>query len=93
MRGSWVLSNPVTYTVFVGLIVFSLHRTYIIYSQYRDLRYILDSILPSYIAMQKLQSGGSYLDAVVVGCTECEIEQCDHSVGYGGRYKHTLCCE
>jgi len=70
------------HTVFMGLIVFGLHRTYI---QYCDLQYILDSILPSYIAMQKLQSGGSYLDAVVVGCTECEVEQCDHSVGYGGR--------
>jgi len=43
------------------------------------------SILLLHIALQKLQSGGSYLDAVVAGCTECEVEQCDHSVGYGGR--------
>ncbi|XP_065883752.1 putative N(4)-(beta-N-acetylglucosaminyl)-L-asparaginase GH22932 isoform X2 [Dysidea avara] len=34
--------------------------------------------------MQKLHSGGTYLDAVVAAGTECEVEQCDHSVGYGG---------
>lgn len=30
--------------------------------------------------------GSSSLDAVEAGCTECEIEQCDGTVGYGGRY-------
>ena len=24
------------------------------------------------------------IDAVVYGCGVCEVEQCDHSVGYGG---------
>ncbi|KAF8791843.1 N(4)-(Beta-N-acetylglucosaminyl)-L-asparaginase like protein [Argiope bruennichi] len=28
--------------------------------------------------------GRSALDAVEAGCTQCEIEQCDHTVGYGG---------
>ena len=31
---------------------------------------------------------GSHLDAVEVGCSECEVEQCDGTVGYGGRYIH-----
>ncbi|XP_014800970.1 PREDICTED: N(4)-(beta-N-acetylglucosaminyl)-L-asparaginase [Calidris pugnax] len=31
-----------------------------------------------------LQQGGSELDAVERGCGQCEIEQCDGSVGYGG---------
>lgn len=30
-------------------------------------------------------NGGSVLDAVEYGCTVCEVEQCDGSVGYGGR--------
>lgn len=37
------------------------------------------------IAVEKLHDGGTYLDAIVAGGTECEITQCDHSVGYGGR--------
>lgn len=31
-----------------------------------------------------LEAGGSAVDAVVAGCTVCEDEQCDMSVGYGG---------
>ncbi|XP_041379258.1 N(4)-(beta-N-acetylglucosaminyl)-L-asparaginase-like [Gigantopelta aegis] len=31
-----------------------------------------------------LTEGGSALDAVEKGCTICEVEQCDGSVGYGG---------
>lgn len=36
------------------------------------------------VAWNRLQTGGSALDAVERGCTQCEIEQCDGSVGYGG---------
>uniref|UniRef100_A0A671V8S1 N(4)-(Beta-N-acetylglucosaminyl)-L-asparaginase n=1 Tax=Sparus aurata TaxID=8175 RepID=A0A671V8S1_SPAAU len=35
-------------------------------------------------AWSTLQSGGSVLDAVQMGCARCEMEQCDGSVGYGG---------
>ncbi|KAM6269674.1 N(4)-(beta-N-acetylglucosaminyl)-L-asparaginase isoform 2-T2 [Porphyrio hochstetteri] len=35
-------------------------------------------------AWRVLQSGGSELDAVEKGCGQCEIDQCDGSVGYGG---------
>jgi len=35
-------------------------------------------------AWQTLKTGGSRIDAVEKGCTQCEIEQCDGSVGYGG---------
>lgn len=35
-------------------------------------------------AWSALRSGGSVLDAVEKGCTRCEIEQCDGTVGYGG---------
>ncbi|XP_037255281.1 N(4)-(beta-N-acetylglucosaminyl)-L-asparaginase isoform X2 [Falco rusticolus] len=35
-------------------------------------------------AWRVLQLGGSELDAVERGCTQCEIDQCDGSVGYGG---------
>lgn len=35
-------------------------------------------------AWSVLQSGGSVLDAVEMGCARCEMEQCDGSVGYGG---------
>ncbi|KAM8939446.1 N(4)-(beta-N-acetylglucosaminyl)-L-asparaginase [Pelodytes ibericus] len=31
-----------------------------------------------------LERGGSALDAVESGCTQCEIDQCDGHVGYGG---------
>ena len=37
------------------------------------------------LAVEKLHQGGTYLDAIVAGGTECEMAQCDHSVGYGGR--------
>ena len=37
------------------------------------------------LAVEVLMKNGSYLDAVEVGCSECEVEQCDGSVGYGGR--------
>uniref|UniRef100_UPI003AAC50BC N(4)-(beta-N-acetylglucosaminyl)-L-asparaginase isoform X2 n=1 Tax=Centroberyx gerrardi TaxID=166262 RepID=UPI003AAC50BC len=35
-------------------------------------------------AWSVLQSGGSVLDAVEKGCTRCQADQCDGSVGYGG---------
>ncbi|XP_067885430.1 N(4)-(Beta-N-acetylglucosaminyl)-L-asparaginase-like isoform X2 [Heterodontus francisci] len=35
-------------------------------------------------AWDTLQSGGSALDAVEKGCTQCEIDQCRGTVGYGG---------
>ncbi|XP_063258242.1 N(4)-(beta-N-acetylglucosaminyl)-L-asparaginase isoform X2 [Prinia subflava] len=35
-------------------------------------------------AWKVLESGGSELDAVERGCGQCEIDQCDGSVGYGG---------
>lgn len=31
-----------------------------------------------------LTSNGTAIDAVVAGCTVCEQEQCDGTVGYGG---------
>lgn len=31
-----------------------------------------------------LSSRGSAIDAIVAGCTVCEQEQCDGTVGYGG---------
>ena len=36
-------------------------------------------------AVSTIQDGGSYLDAIEKGCSQCEIDQCDGSVGYGGR--------
>ena len=36
-------------------------------------------------AVEALKNGSSSLDAVEIGCSVCEIEQCDHSVGFGGR--------
>ncbi|KAJ6668629.1 hypothetical protein lerEdw1_012111 [Lerista edwardsae] len=35
-------------------------------------------------AWSTLQAGGSELDAVEKGCSQCELDQCDGSVGYGG---------
>ncbi|XP_067838625.1 N(4)-(beta-N-acetylglucosaminyl)-L-asparaginase isoform X1 [Heptranchias perlo] len=35
-------------------------------------------------AWSTLQSGGSALDAVEKGCSQCEIDQCGGTVGYGG---------
>ncbi|XP_053113969.1 N(4)-(beta-N-acetylglucosaminyl)-L-asparaginase [Hemicordylus capensis] len=35
-------------------------------------------------AWSTLYAGGSELDAVEKGCSQCEIDQCDGSVGYGG---------
>ena len=37
------------------------------------------------VAWETLTGGGTALDAVEHGCTECEILQCDGTVGYGGR--------
>lgn len=31
-----------------------------------------------------LVKGGSALDAVESGCSQCEVDQCDGTVGYGG---------
>ena len=36
------------------------------------------------VAWSVLESGGSRLDAVEEGCSVCEVERCDGSVGYGG---------
>ena len=41
----------------------------------------LHSVLPS--AWARLSTGGSAVEAVVAGCSECERERCDGSVGYG----------
>ena len=38
-----------------------------------------------YTAVAALNEGGSYLDAIERGCSKCEEDQCDHSVGSGGR--------
>ena len=38
-----------------------------------------------FTAAEVLKAGGSYLDAIEQGCSVCEVEQCDGSVGYGGR--------
>ncbi|XP_018593859.1 N(4)-(beta-N-acetylglucosaminyl)-L-asparaginase isoform X2 [Scleropages formosus] len=35
-------------------------------------------------AWRTLRSGGSALDAVERGCAQCEMDQCDGSVGFGG---------
>ncbi|XP_046878097.1 N(4)-(beta-N-acetylglucosaminyl)-L-asparaginase isoform X4 [Hypomesus transpacificus] len=35
-------------------------------------------------AWSVLQAGGSILDAVEQGCSRCEVDQCDGSVGFGG---------
>ncbi|XP_068125145.1 N(4)-(beta-N-acetylglucosaminyl)-L-asparaginase [Hyperolius riggenbachi] len=35
-------------------------------------------------AWRVLASGGSALDTVEKGCTQCEVDQCDGTVGYGG---------
>lgn len=35
-------------------------------------------------AWRTLASGGSALDAVETGCAQCEKEQCDGTVGFGG---------
>ena len=37
------------------------------------------------VAAEVVMMNGSHLDAVEMGCSECEIEQCDGTVGYGGR--------
>ena len=39
----------------------------------------------TFTAVAALNAGGSYLDAIEKGCSKCEVDQCDHSVGYGGR--------
>ena len=39
----------------------------------------------SFKAAEVVMNNGSHLDAVEVGCSECETEQCDGTVGYGGR--------
>lgn len=35
-------------------------------------------------AQHVIKEGGSAVNAVVRGCTVCEVLQCDGSVGYGG---------
>ena len=35
------------------------------------------------VAYNTLASGGSSLDAIEAGCSVCEREQCDTSVGFG----------
>lgn len=38
-----------------------------------------------------LMNGGTSLDAVENGCTTCEVNQCDGSVGYGNHPDTTVC--
>jgi N4-(beta-N-acetylglucosaminyl)-L-asparaginase len=38
----------------------------------------------NYKAAEVVMMHGSHLDAVEMGCSECEIQQCDGTVGYGG---------
>lgn len=49
-----------------------------------DYRVVSGCVVFHAVAWSALQSGGSVLDAVEKGCTRCEIEQCDGTVGYGG---------
>lgn len=37
-----------------------------------------------YLGWSVLNMNGTAIDAVVAGCTVCEQEQCDGTVGYGG---------
>lgn len=39
---------------------------------------------PIYLGWSVLKSEGTAVDAIVAGCTVCEQEQCDGTVGYGG---------
>ena len=39
-------------------------------------------------AVEVVIKNGSHLDAVEAGCSQCEVEQCDGTVGYGGRCIH-----
>jgi len=39
---------------------------------------------PTQEAFKFVSSGGNAVDAVVEGCTWCEVNQCDGTVGYGG---------
>lgn len=41
-------------------------------------------ILLKHIAWDVLKSGRSALEALEIGVSVCEIEQCDGTVGYGG---------
>lgn len=46
-----------------------------------------------YLAWQVISSGkGSALDAVESGCSVCEVQQCDGTVGFGGRYMFVFSC-
>lgn len=40
---------------------------------------------------ETLSAGGSSLDAVEAGCSVCENEQCDTSVGYGNHVSQRDC--
>jgi N4-(beta-N-acetylglucosaminyl)-L-asparaginase len=42
-------------------------------------------------AYSTLENGGTSLDAVESGCTTCEVNQCDGSVGYGNHPDTTVC--
>ena len=35
-------------------------------------------------AWEALQRNASAADSLVIGCSTCEVEQCDGTVGYGG---------
>lgn len=37
-----------------------------------------------------LKEGGNSLDSVEIGCTTCEVNQCDGSVGYGNHPDTTV---
>ena len=40
----------------------------------------------TFSAWSIISKNGSSLDAVEQGCSVCEVERCDGTVGYGGRY-------
>ena len=51
----------------------------------QPMRLFINFVIFLFVAVETLMNGGSVLDAVEYGCTVCEVEQCDGSVGYGGR--------
>ena len=43
----------------------------------------------NYSAWEGLMRGSTSIDSVVMGCSLCERQQCDGSVGYGGHPDET----
>ena len=44
----------------------------------------VNNIISAFAAWDVLNQGGSAMDALVEGCTQCERDQCDGTVGFGG---------